>query len=246
MIKIENVSKSFGNRQILKRVSLEISRGESLVIIGRSGVGKSVLLKLMMGLMEPDEGRVLIDDRDIATVPAEELFDFRMKLGMLFQGAALFDSLNVRENVGFSLYEHKKLPDEQIRERVRENLALVGLKGIEEFMPADLSGGMRKRVGLARALSSQPEIMLYDEPTTGLDPINADVINDLILATQKKLEVTSVVVTHDMKSAYKVGDRLAMLYQGEIIESGTADEILQTQNPIVKQFITGSAKGPIR
>ena len=179
-----------------------------------------------------------------AMTPGEQ-DEFRLRLGMLFQGAALFDSLNVRENVGFSLYEHTKLAEETISARVKEKLGLVGLSGIEDLMPSSLSGGMKKRVGLARAICSEPEIILYDEPTTGLDPINADVINDLILRMQAKLKVTSIVVTHDMTSAYKVGNRIAMLYEGKIIGLGTPDEIRSSRNPVIRQFITGSANGPI-
>ena len=216
-----------------------------MVIIGRSGCGKSVLLKHIMAILEPDEGDILIDGRSMFTMAPGEQDQCRLQLGMLFQGAALFDSLTVRENVGFSLFEHTKLSDNVIDQKVREKLGLVGLTGIEELMPASLSGGMKKRVGLARAICNEPKSILYDEPTTGLDPINADVINDLILRMQKQLKVLSVVVTHDMTSAYKVADRIAMLYQGKIIATGTPDEIKHSKDPIVQQFITGSAHGPI-
>lgn len=229
----------------MKGLDLSIRDGETLVIIGRSGCGKSVLLKHIMGLLEPDQGQVLIDDVDIFSLDDRQLEGFRLRLGMLFQGAALFDSLSVEENVGFSLYEHTRLPIPVIRKKVAEKLDLVNLSGIEDLMPSELSGGMKKRVGLARAICNEPKIILYDEPTTGLDPITADAINDLILRMQEKLKVTSVVVTHDMTSAYKVANRIAMLYGGRIVGIGTPEEIRQTNNPIIKQFVTGSAEGPI-
>jgi phospholipid/cholesterol/gamma-HCH transport system ATP-binding protein len=245
MIEIRDLHKWFGSQHVLRGVNLKIEDGETMVIMGQSGCGKSVLLKHIMALLEPDQGTVLVDGVDLFTLPPEELDAFRPKLSMLFQGAALFDSLNVRENVGFSLYEHTQLGEDVIRERVREKLAMVGLHDIEEYMPAALSGGMKKRVGLARAICNDPKIIMYDEPTTGLDPINSDVINDLILRMQEKLGVTSIVVTHDMTSAFKVGDRLAMLYKGQIIGLGTSEEFKHTQDPIIRQFISGSAKGPI-
>lgn len=245
MIEIKDLHKELGGKQVLKGVNLTIKDGETLVIIGRSGCGKSVLLKHIMALMEPDSGQVLIDGKDMFSLSSAEQDAVRLRIGMVFQGAALFDSLNVQENVGYSLYEHTKQPEKQIAATVSEKLHMVGLGGIEEVMPADLSGGMRKRVGLARAICNEPKIVLYDEPTTGLDPINSDVINDLILRMQEKLKVTSIVVTHDMTSAYKVGNRIAMLYNGKIIGTGTPDQIRNTTDPVIKQFITGSAKGPI-
>ncbi len=245
MISIQNIQKWFGTNHVLHGVDLTIKEGETLVIIGRSGCGKSVLLKHIMGLLEPDEGDIKIDGKSMFSMLPEEQDQFRLQIGMLFQGAALFDSLNVQENVGFSLYEHTTLPEEVIAKKVQEKLRLVGLEGIEELMPASLSGGMKKRVGLARAICNDPKIILYDEPTTGLDPINADGINDLILSMQQKLKVISIVVTHDMTSAYKVGDRIAMLYDGKIIATGAPDEIKNSKDPIVQQFITGSARGPI-
>lgn len=230
---------------MLRGLDLEIQTGETLVIIGRSGCGKSVLLKHLIGIMEPDEGTVVIDGVDIFSLSQDELDKFRLKLGMLFQGAALFDSLTVRENVGFSLYEHTQLPPDVIAEKVDEKLRLVGLAGIGDHQPASLSGGMKKRVGLARAICYDPKIILYDEPTTGLDPIMADGINELIREMHEKLRITSVAVTHDIKSAYKVATRIAMLYEGEIIGVGTPEEIRNTQDPVIRQFITGSATGPI-
>lgn len=245
MISIQGLHKSFGYVPVLRGLDLEVREGETLVIIGRSGCGKSVLLKHIMRLMDPDEGKILIEGQDISSLNHKEIGRFLTKIGMLFQGAALFDSLTVRENVGFSLYEHTSLPEDEIRNRVREKLSLVGLYGIEEVMPADLSGGMKKRVGLARAICNDPSVILYDEPTTGLDPINADVINDLILRMQEKLGVTSIVVTHDMTSAFKVGNRIAMMYEGRIIGAGTPEEIRRSRDPVIQQFITGSARGPI-
>lgn len=245
MIEIQGLHKFFGVNEVLKGVDLMIKDGETLVIIGRSGCGKSVLLKHIMGIMEPDKGKILIDGTDVFSLSSQEQQGFRLSLGMLFQGAALFDSLTVGENVGFSLFEHTDLLPEKISEKVREKLGLVGLYDIENLMPAELSGGMKKRVGLARAICSEPKIILYDEPTTGLDPINSDVINDLILRMQQRLKVTSIVVTHDMTSAFKVGNRIAMLYDGRIIGIGNPEEIKNTTNPIIRQFITGSATGPI-
>lgn len=245
MIRIQELHKSFGSNHVLRGLDLEIQTGEALVVIGRSGCGKSILLKQIMGILEPDEGNVVIDGVDIFSLSPRELDQFRLKLGMLFQGAALFDSLTVRENVGFSLYEHTTLPPKVILEKVREKLRLVGLEGIEELMPAALSGGMKKRVGLARAIANDPKIILYDEPTTGLDPIMADEINELIMRMHERLRVTSVTVTHDLKTAYKIADRIAMLYKGKIIGAGTPEEIKHTEDSVIRQFITGSAAGPI-
>ena len=230
---------------MLDRLNLTIQTGETMVIIGRSGVGKSVLLKHIIGILKPDSGRVLIDGQNITASEGRELDKIRLKFGMLFQGAALFDSLTVGENVGFPLAEHTLQSEEKIAERVKQSLELVGLVGIDDLKPAELSGGMKKRVGLARAISMKPSIVLYDEPTTGIDPIMGDAINELILELHDKLKVTSVAVTHDMTSAYKIADRIAMLYQGEIIALGTPQEIKKTTNPMVHQFITGEAWGPI-
>jgi phospholipid/cholesterol/gamma-HCH transport system ATP-binding protein len=230
---------------VLRGVNLKVEKGESMTVIGGSGSGKSVLIKHIIGLLFPDRGRVIVDGQVVNTLDEQGLNEMRKKFGMLFQGAALFDSLTVWENVGFGLKQHTKLSDGEIREIATQKLALVGLKGVEDKMPADLSGGMKKRVGLARAIAMDPAIILYDEPTTGLDPITADAINDLVVELKKKLGVTSVAITHDMHSAYKISDRIAMLYKGEILETGTSDEIRNTANPIVRQFITGSAVGPI-
>jgi phospholipid/cholesterol/gamma-HCH transport system ATP-binding protein len=245
MIEVQGVHKSFGELQVLRGVDLTVEKGESMTVIGGSGSGKSVLLKHIIGLLHPDRGRVIVDGQVLNNLDEYGLNELRKKFGMLFQMAALFDSLSVWENVGFSLKQHTKLPDREIRKIATEKLALVGLKDVEDKMPSELSGGMKKRVGLARAICMDAEIILYDEPTTGLDPITADAINDLIVDLRKKLGVTSVAITHDMQSAYKISDRIAMLYKGEILEIGTPDQIRNTENPIVHQFITGSAVGPI-
>lgn len=245
MIELIGVTKSFGANHVLRGVDLRIESAESMVVIGGSGTGKSVILKHIIGLIRPDSGKVVIDGENISELPERELNEFRKRFGMLFQGAALFDSLSVWENVGFGLKEHRNLPDSEVREIAREKLRMVGLKGIEDRMPADLSGGMKKRVGLARAIAMDPRIILYDEPTTGLDPIMSDVINNLIREMNQQLSVTSVTITHDMKSAYKIADKIAMLYQGKILEVGTPDEIRESANPVIQQFINGSAVGPI-
>lgn len=245
MIEIIDLYKSFGVHPVLSGLNLTIREGETIVIIGRSGCGKSVLLKHIIGLMRPDQGRIVIDRVDIFSLSRRELREFRLKISMVFQGAALFDSMTVEENVGFLLYEHSKTPSSEIRRRVADKLRMVGLHGVETLMPAELSGGMKKRVGIARALCADPMIILYDEPTTGLDPIMADAINNLITRFHEKLGVTSIVVTHDMTSAYKIADRIAMLYEGRIIALGTPDEIKNSSDPVVRQFITGEAVGPI-
>ncbi len=245
MIEITDLHKSFGAHHVLTGVNLKIETGETMVIIGRSGCGKSVLLKNIIGIVRPESGKILIDGVNVFDVGEDEINHFRMQVGMLFQGAALFDSLTVKENVGFSLYEHTHLPLNEIDQRVKEKLRLVGLGGIEDLMPSELSGGMKKRVGLARAICTEPKIVLYDEPTTGLDPIMADAINDLIIRMRERLRITSIVVTHDMTSAYKVGNRIAMLYNGKIVGVGTPDEIRNSKDPLIQQFITGSASGPI-
>ena len=245
MIEIVDLYKSFGGNEVLKDVNLKVKKGETVVVIGRSGCGKSVLLKHIIGLMKPDRGSILVDGVDVTTLKGNHLYEFRRKFGMLFQGAALFDSLSVWQNVGLGLLEHTDLSEKEIRERAREKLALVGLTGVEDVHPAELSGGMKKRVGLARAIAMDPEVVLYDEPTTGLDPIMADVINQLIRTLQATLKITSVAVTHDMKSAYKIGDKLAMLYGGKIVFEGTPDEIMHTRDEAIRQFIEGRAEGPI-
>ncbi len=246
MIEIINLHKSFGAKHVLMGVNLRVEKGESMVVIGGSGSGKSVLLKHIIGILKPDEGNILIDDIDITSLKENELYEVRKKFGMLFQMSALFDSMTVWENVGFSLLRHKKMSEKEIKTVAVEKLRLVGLIGVEDLMPSELSGGMKKRVGLARAIAHEPEILLYDEPTTGLDPIMADAINELIIEMKRHLSVTSIAITHDMSSAYKIADRIAVLYEGKIIETGTPDEIRSTKTPVVRQFITGSASGPIQ
>lgn len=245
-IKFVGVTKSFEENMVLDNVDMEIKSRETIVIIGKSGCGKSVLLKHIIGLMRPDRGKIYIDNLEITGMNERELNKVREKFGMLFQSAALFDSLTVGENVAFGLRRQTDLNNEEIEKIVKEKLALVELENVQDMKPAELSGGMRKRVGLARAIAMDPHIVLYDEPTTGLDPIMADAINNLIIDLQKKLDITSIVVTHDMVSAYKIADRIAMLYEGKIIDIGMPDEIRNTKNPVVKQFITGSAHGPIK
>jgi len=244
-IEIKDVHKRFNSLPVLKGVNLKILKGETIAIIGRSGCGKSVLLKHLIGILKPDAGAIMVDGVDITGLKEKELNEYRKRFGMLFQGAALFDSLSIRDNVAFGLEEHLSLPREEVNCRVREYLGMVGLGGIGDKKPAELSGGMRKRVGLARAIAMHPEFILYDEPTTGIDPIMGDIINDLILKLHDRLKVTSIVVTHDMVNAYKVADRIAMLYTGKIIFNGTPEEIKKTDNRAVRQFIAGSAEGPI-
>jgi phospholipid/cholesterol/gamma-HCH transport system ATP-binding protein len=245
MISIVDIHKSFGANQVLRGVSLDIQKGETVAIIGQSGCGKSVLIKHMIGMIRPDRGEIHIDGVDICCLDEKEFFDMRRKFGMLFQASALFDSLTVGQNVSFGVERYQNLPAEKVKQIVTDSLAKVGLRNIEHLMPFELSGGMKKRVGLARAIAYGPEIMLYDEPSTGIDPIRADAINDLIIMMKSELKVTSVVITHDMTSAYKVADRIAMLYNGKIIEEGTPDEIKKSENQIVQQFIHGRAEGPI-
>jgi phospholipid/cholesterol/gamma-HCH transport system ATP-binding protein len=239
MIAARHVTKSFGKQQVLKGVDLEIAEGESIVIIGRSGGGKSILLKVLVGLIRPDAGEVIIDGEDIVRMKERPLLAVRHKFGMLFQSAALFDSMTVAENVGFPLRREKNITPDEIKKRVSEALDMVELPGTEDKKPAELSGGMRKRVGLARAIVYRPEIVLYDEPTTGLDPIVSDSIDQLIVRVRDRLNVTTVVVTHDMRSARRVGQRILMLHEGRIYVEGTPDEIFSSQDPIVHQFVNG-------
>lgn len=244
-IKIEDLKKSFNEHDVLVGLNLTIEKGSTCVIIGRSGCGKSVLLKHIVRIIEPDHGKIFVDDKDVSLLSGKELDALHMKIALVFQGGALFDSLTVGENVGFTLIEHSTIRGKALLERIEESLCLVGLSGIANLMPAELSGGMRKRVALARAICSRPEIILYDEPTTGVDPITADSINELIKRMHDKLNVTSIVVTHDMKSAYTVADKIAMMYQGKIIAEGTASEIQHSTHPVVHQFINGLSQGPI-
>lgn len=245
MIRVVDLHKAFGENKVLRGVNFRLRRGETLVIIGQSGCGKSVLLKHIMGLLKPDRGKVFVDNVEITSLGEDELHAVTRKFGMLFQGTALFDSMTVGENVAFGLERYTDYSREKIKELVRENLAKVGLRDIEDLMPYELSGGMRKRVGLARAIAYRPDIILYDEPSTGIDPIRADAINDLIIRMKKEMKATELIITHDMVSAYKIADRIGMLYEGKIIEVGTPEEIENSKNPIVQQFIHGRAEGPI-
>ncbi|MBN1382400.1 MAG: ABC transporter ATP-binding protein [Deltaproteobacteria bacterium] len=246
MIELIDIHKSFKKNKVLNGLNLKIDSGLITVIIGRSGGGKSVLLKHIIGLLKPDRGRVLIDDTDITRLNDRDLNTIRKKFGMLFQEAALFDSMTVKENVAFPLREHAKMSEVEISRVVAEKLKSVGLTGIEDKMPSELSGGMRKRVGLARAIALQPEIVLFDEPTTGLDPVMTEAINQLIVDTQKNLNATCVVISHDLESIFKISHKIAMLYDGDIIEYGTPDEIRASKNPVIEQFLSGSIEGPIK
>jgi phospholipid/cholesterol/gamma-HCH transport system ATP-binding protein len=243
-LSIEHLRKRFANHLVLDDVNIEVYKGDIMCVIGQSGHGKSVILKHIIGLMIPDGGRIVFDGKEISS-PTKRQSDFekvRRRFGMLFQGAALFDSKTVGENIAFPLREHTDYSEEEIARIVAEGLEMVGLRGIEEKMPAELSGGMRSRVGLARAISMKPDVMMYDEPTSALDPIMADKINDLILDLRKKLNMTSIVVTHDMSSAYKIADKIAMIYEGKVIFSGTPAEIRASRNPYIQQFIRGQRK----
>jgi len=246
MIRIAGLRKSFGPKTVLDGVDLDIRTGETMVVIGQSGSGKSVLLKLLIGILAPDGGTIEIDGAEVTGLRGDARQALTRKFGMLFQGAALFDSMTVAQNVSFGLERYADLRPDEIAVRVADSLEKVGLQGIEGLMPHELSGGMKKRVGLARAIAYRPEIFLYDEPSTGIDPIRADAINELILLLQREMKVTSVVITHDMVSASKVADRIAMLYEGRIVALGTPAEIDHSANAVVQQFIHGRAEGPIR
>ena len=239
MIEVRDLQKSFGSHHILDGVSFRIEKGESVVIIGRSGGGKSVLLKHLIGLLQPDGGQVQIEGENIVWMNERELLRVRHKFGMLFQGAALFDSMTVAENVAFAFRRDRALPPGEVARKVCEVLEMVDLPGTQDKKPSELSGGMKKRVGLARAIIYAPQIVLYDEPTTGLDPIVSDSIDKLILRVRDHLKVTTVVVTHDMRSARRLGQRIMMLHERKIYATGTADEIFQSQDPIVRRFIDG-------
>ena len=239
MIEFRDLHKAFGPKPVLAGLSLRIADGETLVIIGYSGTGKSVALKHIVGLLQPDAGDVIVDGQAVSTLERDDLTKLRQGIGYVFQFAALFDSMTVADNLALGLRRRRGLSDEEIDDRVREALAVVDLSGTEERLPAELSGGMRKRVGIARAIALQPRYILYDEPTTGLDPVTSAVIDRLMVRTREHLGVTGVVVTHDMRSAYTVGDRIAMLYEGRIRQVGTVAEIQETEDPVVRQFIEG-------
>jgi phospholipid/cholesterol/gamma-HCH transport system ATP-binding protein len=246
MIEIRGLRKRLGGKMVLDGVDLQIRTGETVVVVGPSGTGKSVLLKHIIGLLKPDEGSIEVDGEEVVGRKERDLDGIRKQFGMLFQGSALFDSMTVGENVALPLREHTRFDDAEIARRVRERLEWVGLRALERMKPASLSGGMRKRVGLARAIIMDPKFILYDEPTTGLDPIMADVIDELIRDLQRRMGVTAVAVTHDMKSAFKIGDRVAMLFGGRIVFNGTPSEMRASADPMVRQFMEGSSTGPIQ
>jgi phospholipid/cholesterol/gamma-HCH transport system ATP-binding protein len=240
-VEFREIHKAYGSKHVLRGASLTVYRGEVLVILGGSGTGKSVTLRHMLGLEVPDAGRVIVEEEDITDLPEEELYRVRKKFGMLFQSGALFDSMTVFENIAFPLREHTDMSEEEIARAVREKLSLVSLPHAEQLMPVDLSGGMRKRVGLARSIVLDPKMILYDEPTTGLDPITAQKINEMIVDLQSKLNVTSVVVTHDIQSAFFVGDRIAFLNRGVFEWSGTMEQARDADHPVLREFLKSSA-----
>lgn len=241
LVEFRHVSKSFGSLRVLEDVSLQVQRGESMVVIGASGSGKSVMLKHIVGLLKPDDGEVWFDGIRIDTLPEKQLMTVRHRIGFLFQMGALFDSLTNGENIAFPLVEHTHKKTAEVAGIVRTKLNMVGLNGVEKKMPGEMSGGQRKRVALARAIALDPELILYDEPTTGLDPVRSDVINELIIKLQRELRATSIVVTHDMHSAFKVADRIVMLYEGRIIIDGTPQQIQHSADPVVRHFVLGEA-----
>jgi phospholipid/cholesterol/gamma-HCH transport system ATP-binding protein len=239
MIKLIDVHKSFGPKKVLDGFSLEVEEGETMVLIGYSGTGKSVAIKHIVGLLEPDSGTVWVDGLEVPKLSRDQLYALRSKIGYVFQFAALFDSLTIGDNVAMGLRKEGRLNEREIMQRVAEALELVDLPGVESRFPAELSGGMRKRVGIARAIARQPKYILYDEPTTGLDPVTSAIIDQLMIRMREKLGVTSIVVTHDMRSASSVGSRIAMLYEGKVRQVGTVDEIMHSADPIVRQFVEG-------
>ena len=246
MIRIVDLHKAFGRKKVLQGVNLDLKQGETLAVIGQSGSGKSVLVKHIIGILRPDKGQIFVDGVEITSLKDDELHKITRRFGMLFQGVALFDSMTVAQNVSFGLERYTDFSKERIQELVAESLDKVGLEGCEGLMPQELSGGMRKRVGLARAIAYGPDIILYDEPSTGIDPIRADAINDLINMMKRDMKVSTIVITHDIVSAYKVADRIAMLYEGKIVEVAAPEEIRNSKNPVIQQFIHGRAKGPIK
>ncbi|MDB4905563.1 MAG: transporter related protein [Gemmatimonadetes bacterium] len=239
MIRLIDVHKAFGPKRVLDGFTLDVVEGETMVIIGYSGTGKSVAIKHIVGLLEPDSGQVLVDDLNVASLPRRELYELRARIGYVFQFAALFDSYSIGENVAMGLRKRQDMSERDIAERVNEALELVDLPGVAERFPAELSGGMRKRVGIARAIALRPKYILYDEPTTGLDPVTSAVIDQLMVRMREKLGVTSIVITHDMRSAYTVGTRIAMLYKGRVRTVETVEAIQRTTDPVVRQFIDG-------
>lgn len=245
IIEIKDIYKKFGTQQVLNGLSLNIPKGLITVIIGRSGGGKSVLLKHIIGLLKPDAGQIIFDGVNMVAADDKTLEGIRKRFGMLFQEGALFDSLNLEDNIGFPLFEHTKLSDKEIYDRVKEVMAMVGLSGAEKKFPSEISGGMRKRAGLARAIISNPEVILFDEPTSGLDPIMSATIDNLIVDVQRRLNVTCIVISHDIKSTFRIAHKIAMLYEGKIIAEGTPEEMQHIDNAYLKQFIGGLTEGPM-
>ena len=246
MIEFRRVSKSFGAQKVLDDVSLVIPKGQTTVIIGPSGTGKSVFIKLLVGLLKPDAGQILVDGQDITTLAETDLFEVRKKFGMLFQDGALFDSMTVEENIAFPLEQHTRKTAQEIKEVVQRKLSQVGLPGAANKFPGELSGGMRKRVGIARALALEPAVVLFDEPNSGLDPVMSDAIDKLILRMQRELGLTFVVISHDLEGTFQIADRIAMLYKSKLIADGEARAIRHSDNPILQQFFSRSADGPIQ
>jgi len=245
IIQINDLHKSFGDTPVLRGLNLSIEKGEITFIIGRSGGGKSVLIKLIIGLLKPDSGQILVDGHDIVPLGDHDLNRVRHRFGMLFQNAALFDSMTIGENIAFPLVTHTGLKEKEIEELVEQKMAMVGLEGIQDKMPTEISGGMRKRAGLARAIILEPEILLFDEPTTGLDPIMAEMIDDLIVQTQERTNVTSIVISHDIPATLRIAHNVAMIYEGQIVTYGTPAQIQASDNHIVQQFLTGEGEGPM-
>jgi phospholipid/cholesterol/gamma-HCH transport system ATP-binding protein len=246
MIQIRDLHKSFAGKKVLQGVNLDIETGQTTTVIGGSGSGKSVLFKLIIGLMKPDSGSITVDDEDIVQMTEKNLYRVVDKFGMVFQSGALFDSMTIGENLAFGIKKNKTTTPAEIQTTIDKCLAEVGLSDVVHLLPAELSGGMKKRVAIARAIAKKPAIIMFDEPTTGLDPIMADIINELIIKVSAPPEIMSIVITHDMVSAYKISDKIAVLFEGQIIETGSPDEIGNTKNEIVRQFIEGKAEGPIK
>lgn len=244
LIEVVNVSKAFGPKVVLSNVNLSVEEGESLVVLGGSGTGKTVLLRTILGLLSPDAGHVKVDGKTIHSLERKDLFEVRKQIGMCFQMAALFDSMTVFENVAFSLRRHTTMSDAEIQDRVEECLSMVGMKGTEKLKPAELSGGMKRRVGFARAIALKPRILLFDEPTTGLDPVMTDVIGRVILDLKHELGVTTITITHDLKSAFEIADRIALIFRGECIACESPEAFKHNPNPVVQQFLRGDADGP--
>jgi len=246
LIEIRNLNVRLSGRDILKNINISLGGGKTLAVMGLSGVGKSTLIRCIIGLLKPTSGQIFVEGREVTSMKIVELNEIRKNIGMVFQSPALFDSMSIADNVAFGLREHTKMPEEEIQREVAEKLALVDLDGMGHLLPSQLSGGMQKRASIARAIITNPKIILYDEPTTGLDPIISNVINHLIMSLRKQLGVTSIVVTHDLESAFKIADLIAMLIGGQFVEVGPPDTIRNTKNPYVRQFVEGSLEGPIR